>query len=332
MEKNNKVFDVIKIIPAPGPSCQGLTWDGQYLWVTDITKDSLYQVDTANGNIIKQFATTPTNHTFEGLAWDGQYIWASHYESGTLYNPQFSKINPANGNIVYSFIPMIINCWPHGIAWDGQYLWSNDFHYHQIIKFDPNLGAPLDFIVSPGDSGSIGLTWFNNTLITADFNTDSMYQIDPITKQVINQWESPYTNPRDMEFDGTYLWFVAWEIQKIYKISLNISDVENNTLDEFSFILNQNFPNPFNPHTRINWQSPVGSWQTLKIYDVLGNEVATLIDEYKPAGRYEVEFNGHSGEGRNLSSGVYFYQLRIGGSETSSGQSFLETKKMILLK
>ena len=135
-----------------------------------------------------------------------------------------------------------------------------------------------------------------------------------------------------MEFDGTYLWFVAWEIQKIYKISLNISDVENKILDEFSFILNQNFPNPFNPNTRINWQSPVGSWQTLKIYDVLSNEVATLIDEYKPAGRYEVEFNGHSGEGRNLPSGVYFYQLRIGGPETSSGQSFLETKKMILLK
>jgi len=53
------------------------------------------------------------------------------------------------------------------------------------------------------------------------------------------------------------------------------------------YVLEQNYPNPFNPSTVISWQSPVGSQQTLKIYDILGNEVATLVDEYKPAGRYE---------------------------------------------
>jgi len=63
---------------------------------------------------------------------------------------------------------------------------------------------------------------------------------------------------------------------------------------------------------------------TLKIYDILGNEVATLVNEYKPAGTYEVEFNSHSDEGQNLSSGVYYYQLKSG--------SFISTKKMILLK
>ncbi|HQJ46633.1 MAG TPA: T9SS type A sorting domain-containing protein [Ignavibacteriaceae bacterium] len=90
------------------------------------------------------------------------------------------------------------------------------------------------------------------------------------------------------------------------------------------FSLFQNYPNPFNPTTKISWQSPVGSYQTLRIYDVLGNEVATLVNEYKPAGSYEVEFNGHSDGGQNLSSGVYFYQLRAG--------SFVETKKMLLTK
>ncbi len=89
------------------------------------------------------------------------------------------------------------------------------------------------------------------------------------------------------------------------------------------FALEQNYPNPFNPSTVISWQSPSGSWQTLKVFDALGNEVATLVDEYKPAGSYEVEFNPVSGI-RSLSSGIYFYQLRAG--------SFLETKKMILIK
>jgi hypothetical protein len=85
------------------------------------------------------------------------------------------------------------------------------------------------------------------------------------------------------------------------------------------FQLMQNYPNPFNPSTKISWQSPVGSHQTLKVFDVLGREVATLVDEYREAGSYEVEFNASE-----LTSGVYFYQLRSDG--------FVETKKMILVK
>jgi hypothetical protein len=93
------------------------------------------------------------------------------------------------------------------------------------------------------------------------------------------------------------------------------------------FVLEQNYPNPFNPSTKISWQSPVSSWQTIKVFDVLGNEVATLVDEYKPAGIYEVEFNTvslPSRSGSALTSGVYFYQLKEG--------DFIQTKKMILMK
>jgi hypothetical protein len=96
------------------------------------------------------------------------------------------------------------------------------------------------------------------------------------------------------------------------------------------FKLFQNYPNPFNPSTRISWQSPVGSWQTLKVYDLLGREIATLVDEYKLAGRYEVEFKPESSikhlpAGRQgPASGIYFYQLKVG--------SYIHTKKMILLR
>jgi hypothetical protein len=95
--------------------------------------------------------------------------------------------------------------------------------------------------------------------------------------------------------------------------------VEQTSITELDFALHQNYPNPFNPSTKISWQLPVGSQQILKIYDVLGNEITTLVDEYKPAGRYEVEFNA-----ANLPSGVYFYQLNAG--------EFISKKKMILLK
>ena len=97
-----------------------------------------------------------------------------------------------------------------------------------------------------------------------------------------------------------------------------VSDV-----DDFSIVteynLSQNYPNPFNPNTKISWQSPVAGHQTLKVFDVLGNEVATLVNEFRNAGSYEIEFNAST-----LSSGIYFYRLSDG--------SFIQTKKMILIK
>ena len=86
-----------------------------------------------------------------------------------------------------------------------------------------------------------------------------------------------------------------------------------------TFSLEQNYPNPFNPSTKIKYSVTQSSNVVLKIYDVLGNEVATLVNEEKPAGSYEVEFNPSS-----LTSGVYFYKLQAG--------SFVDTKKMILQK
>ncbi len=112
--------------------------------------------------------------------------------------------------------------------------------------------------------------------------------------------------------DGT-ISGATWVISGV----LPVEETFNSAPEEFS--LEQNYPNPFNPGTKISWQSPVGSWQTLKIYDVLGNEVATLIDEYKPAGKYEVEF-----EASSLASGIYLYRLQAG--------SFVETKKLMFIK
>jgi hypothetical protein len=89
------------------------------------------------------------------------------------------------------------------------------------------------------------------------------------------------------------------------------------------FSLLQNYPNPFNPNTVIRYQLPVTSNVFLKVYDILGNEVATLVNEEKQPGEYEIEFNPVSGI-RNLVSGIYFYQLKAG--------NFIETKKMVYLK
>ena len=102
-----------------------------------------------------------------------------------------------------------------------------------------------------------------------------------------------------------------------------ISEKKEN-LHPNEFRLEQNYPNPFNPSTRIRWQTAESGWQTLKVYNILGKEVAVPVNEYRPAGSYEIEFPAHSANGINLPSGVYFYQLKTG--------THMSVKKMIVLK
>ncbi|MBC8043382.1 MAG: T9SS type A sorting domain-containing protein [Rhizobacter sp.] len=86
-----------------------------------------------------------------------------------------------------------------------------------------------------------------------------------------------------------------------------------------TFALSQNYPNPFNPATAIDYQLSVGSEVKLKVFDVLGREVATLVSATQAAGNYSVNFDA-----KNLTSGVYFYRLQAG--------NVTETKKLLLLK
>jgi hypothetical protein len=95
------------------------------------------------------------------------------------------------------------------------------------------------------------------------------------------------------------------------------------------YSLSQNYPNPFNPSTIIRYSVPsAGTRHTLsvqlKVYDLLGNEIATLVNEEKPAGEYEVIFDAGASRRLALTSGVYFYILQTG--------NFIETKKMLFLK
>ncbi len=109
---------------------------------------------------------------------------------------------------------------------------------------------------------------------------------------------------KQMDFDGSYEY--SEEVL-----------VENPAPVDYT--LQQNYPNPFNPTTKIKYQLPELSFVTIKVYDVLGNEMAVLVNEKRPAGNFEVEFNATT-----LPSGIYFYRLQAG--------AFIETKKMVFMK
>lgn len=94
---------------------------------------------------------------------------------------------------------------------------------------------------------------------------------------------------------------------------------ENNPVKISEFRLNQNYPNPFNPETKISYSLPFEEFVTIKVYDVLGREVTTLVNEKMPAGTHQIDFNASA-----LSSGTYFYKMQVG--------DFVTSKKLILIK
>ena len=119
------------------------------------------------------------------------------------------------------------------------------------------------------------------------------------------------------EWVGTSGWV---DTLRVNQIGAPIVGISNEANMPSKFQLNQNYPNPFNPSTKISWQSPVSGWQTLKVFNSLGQEVETVVDEYLESGFHSKLFIVNS----TLPSGVYFYRLQAG--------DYLETKKMILLK
>lgn len=115
---------------------------------------------------------------------------------------------------------------------------------------------------------------------------------------------------KQLDTDGKY------EYSKIVEVDYQVKPTE--------YALSQNYPNPFNPSTVIKYQLPKDNFVSLKVYNAIGQEVANLVNEVKPTGVYEVNFDAS-----NLSSGIYYYILRIGSGSTNE---FTRTNKMILLK
>ena len=123
-----------------------------------------------------------------------------------------------------------------------------------------------------------------------------------------------------MQFVNGSLGFSGGLAGTILKYSAPTSVNPDNNIIPKNYNIAQNFPNPFNPSTIINYQVPQNTFVSLKVYNSLGQEVATMVNGLVSAGTHEVQFNAS-----NLSSGVYYYVIR-------AGENFVQSKKMMLLK
>jgi arylsulfate sulfotransferase len=195
--------------------------------------------------------------------------------------------------------------------------------------------------ISVGDSAIISVLLKNNSSdsinITSFYNRESAYIIEhsvpftllPFGTETINVKFKPYNAGY---FKDTLHIRSHTDISRIAQLLVlagrtdttfsNISDENLAT----KYILEQNFPNPFNPSTKIKFRIADFGFVSLKVYDVLGNEITTLINEEKPAGTYELTWNAS-----NQPSGIYFYQISV-NPVSSDKRSFINTKKMLLIK
>ena len=176
---------------------------------------------------------------------------------------------------------------------------------------------------------------YNYSISISSDNNNWITIVPEATSTSNEEWtidEFPLVNARFVQVhfinNNQSTWAGLWE-GEIWGTNTTVVDPSNNNLLN-GFSLSQNYPNPFNPSTTINYSIPGSSFVSLIIYNVLGKAVATLVNEEKSGGSYEVKFStiGGSSSGGgdiyNLPSGIYFYRLQAG--------SFVETKKMILLK
>jgi len=174
-----------------------------------------------------------------------------------------------------------------------------------------------DMIIKENPNTSLSVRAMLNNFNIALYNENDINNAAAILSYVKNQ--SALSTPVEIKIaqDALYTYNLTMTSNSnFYMQKPSIYEEEYKPKD---YTLLQNFPNPFNPTTIIHYEIPYDGLVTLKIYDELGREVKTLVNQYQSKGKYDINFNGG-----NLASGVYFYQLHAG--------SFVATKKLLLLK
>jgi photosystem II stability/assembly factor-like uncharacterized protein len=262
---------------------------------------------TNSQNVIRTFGWLSKSHIF--IIGDGVYetndsgnVWQEILELRNVglikfHSPKnYIGYSVGNLGLIYRYIdttviPVELNSFSTSVVANKVILnWSTSSELN-------NRGFEIERSLDKTHWKIIGFVDGNGTTIEIKNYTFTDYLFE-------NSPQNLFYRLKQIDFDGTF------EYSDIIEVEVGIP---------LDFFLSQNYPNPFNPETNIEFHIPIDALVTLKVYDILGREVITLLNEPKTAGRYKVNFDA-----TNLSSGVYFYKLIIGG--------YTQIKKMILLQ
>ena len=278
--------------------------------------------DTVNAGLpastIEAFAASDTK-IFAGSQNDGVYLTTDNGISWVAVNNGLSSLHIRALAVAEPFL--------FAGTSDGIYRASDDGTNWVSV----NSGIPEDDFEGANDFTVVG----TNIFVSLEFlNSQYFYAKVYLSTNFGESWDDVSAGlPEEMEFisaltsNGTYLFAGRGELYPLPSVGVwrrplseMITDVDGNINqlpDHYN--LSQNYPNPYNPGTKIKYSIPQSSQVQIKVFNALGNEIETLVNEEKPSGTYELNWND-----ANLPSGVYFYQLKAG--------EFMSTKKKILLK
>lgn len=320
-------------------------WDNlglPYIQVGRMLEDSsgnlMLYATSYDPNYVSDFAACGIYLTKDdGVTWE-QIEDPFYHHADNLVYPIYNLVKHPNGTIFAQANNGIFQS-PTGEFWT-----YSGFSYGGAMTITSNgtiyQGGNNDYYVST----DTGKTWqdipFTQTTLSIQYMFhdahDAVYiEASDGSKSLLykqtdasNQWTllgemndengSTFANEPQMNSEGDIFYLSNGYL---YKINSSLTSIKKESVSNIpsDFSLSQNYPNPFNPTTTINYSIPSSSFVSLKVYDVLGNEVAILANEEKSPGKYSLAFNASM-----LSSGIYFYRIQAG--------DFMETKKLILLK
>ncbi len=287
----------------------GLTWQ-QKPWNLEV-KNDLYDVNGNSSGVI----VVGNNYSFykstdggENWGWTGLgKLNSTNSESG------YNKICFYDDSLCYVGGPygLVLKTTNGGNYWVPQYI-DNFSEINDLFFISPEMGGVV------GTNGTIRFTtdggenWFEDSSATSYIGGREIKRVVPFGK-----------NYGTILGAGGLTTFIAPDSTYLDSLVITPTALEKTTETIKEFKLFQNYPNPFNPSTNIQFSLSNKQFVSIKIYDVLGNEISSLVNEEKQPGIYDVEFNSFD-MNKSLSSGVYFYKITVG--------YFSETKKLVLLK
>jgi hypothetical protein len=206
---------------------------------------------------------------------------------------------------------------------------GNISDYSEVRSFTTGIDVPI--LISPPDSavnvstsptfewipvtGAVSYTLqistfgsFINFVVNQPGITSTSYSVNGLEENKKLFWR---VRGATTNYEGMF--------SEVFRFTTRSTSSVNENDDFYTYKLEQNYPNPFNPTTFINYQLAKPGFVTITIYNMLGMEIAKLVNEKKPTGSYEIEFDGP-----DLTNGIYFYRIQTG--------NFVETKKMVLMK
>jgi hypothetical protein len=241
-----------------------------------------------------------------------QWITANYLDNNTYLNGRYGYLHY---NFAACRLAASITQFPSGARTDSVMSYAVDY-----IRFSSTI--PRDVFIQ---FDGVDTSQFRLTILKLGNSNSQIYSVESIALDSLNS-AAVFVDSLGIDVKKIILVVMNTDptlgenVRASYTYSVEsiaaIKDVLNN---EFTYNLYQNYPNPFNPVTKINYSIPELSPVTIKVYDILGNDVTTLVNREKPAGVYEVEFDA-----KGLPSGIYFYSIMAG--------IFAETRKMILIK